>query len=319
MFSKVVISCNRLIDRFDRVQRLFVREVLFCMSSSHNLFTSPKLGYQLIATDLDGTLLDSRGHVTPAVAEAVRQAVEAGIEFVIASGRNRPAVEPVLQELGVRTPHIGTGGAYIAHPDGRILFYQPVPAVYIPEIVAITRHYGLGMGFFEIDDTYLEGPPNWVDWMLEYYSSPGTRVVEDMLAAGIGLPGKIFWWGDIPPLLEAVKTLEGRCLPLTLVRSLDNGYEINAAGVTKGRALQAYADLKGIPLERVVAFGDQHNDLSMFAVAGLSVAMGNAPATVQAAARHVAPTNDQSGLAWGIRNLILNGKYPQGQLEGDER
>src|SRR5690606_11049777 len=149
-----------------------------------------KTDYQMIVTDLDGTLLDSRGQVTPAVAEAVRQAVEAGIEFVIASGRNRPAVEPVLQELGVRTPHIGTGGAYIAHPDGQILYYQPVPAVYIPEIVALTRRYGLGMGFFEIDATYLEGPPDWVDWMLEHYSSPGTLVVPDMLSAGAGPPGK---------------------------------------------------------------------------------------------------------------------------------
>jgi Cof subfamily protein (haloacid dehalogenase superfamily) len=265
--------------------------------------------YQLIATDLDGTLLDSQGRVTPAVAEAVRQATAAGIELIIASGRNRPAVEPVLEELGLRTPHIGTGGAYIAHPDGRIPFYQPVPAAYIPEIVALARRFGLGMGFFEVDATYLEGPPDWVEWMLEHYSSPGTLVVADMLAAGIGLPGKIFWWGDLPPLLEAVKTLEECNLPLTLVKSLENGYEINAAGVTKGRALQAYAAMKGIPPEKVVAFGDQHNDLSMFAVAGLSVAMGNAPAAVQAAARQVVPSNDQSGLAWGIYNLVLNGRH----------
>jgi len=277
-----------------------------------------KVAYQLIATDLDGTLLDSQGRVTPAVAEAVRAATAAGIELIIASGRNRPAVEPVLEELGLRTPHIGTGGAYIAHPDGRIPFYQPVPAAYIPEIVALARRFGLGMGFFEVDATYLEGPPDWVDWMLEHYSSPGTLVVPDMLAAGIGLPGKIFWWGDLPPLLEAVKTLEGRNLPLTLVKSLENGYEINAAGVTKGRALQAYAAMKGIPPEKVVAFGDQHNDLSMFAVAGLSVAMGNAPAAVQAAARQVVPSNDQSGVAWGIHHLVLNGRHRPSSPEGGD-
>jgi hydroxymethylpyrimidine pyrophosphatase-like HAD family hydrolase len=171
------------------------------------------------------------------------------------------------------------------------------------------------MGFFEIDATHLEGPPDWVDWMLEHYSSPGTLVVPDMLSAGAGPPGKIFLWGDIPPLLEAVKTLEGRGLPLTLVKSLENGYEINAAGVTKGQALKTYAELKGIPLEKVVAFGDQHNDLSMFSVAGLSVAMGNAPMAVQAAARHVAPTNDLSGLAWGVHHLVLNGRHPQTPLE----
>lgn len=286
------------------------------MSSVQNLNNHLKTDFRMIVTDLDGTLLDSRGHVTPAVAEAVRQATDAGIEFIIASGRNRPAVEPVLEELGLRTPHIGTGGAYLALPDGDVLFHQPVPAACIPEIVYTARAHGLGMGFFEIDATYLEGPDGWVEWMLKYYSSPGTLAVPDMLSAGVGLPGKIFLWGDIPPLLEAVKVLEERGLPLTLVKSLENGYEINAAGVTKGRTLQAYAELKDIPLAQVVAFGDQHNDLSMFFIAGLSVAMGNAPAAVQAAARRVAPSNDQSGLAWGIHNLVLNGHHPRYTPEG---
>lgn len=296
-----------------------VLEDLSGVSSTHNALNDPKLDYQLIVTDLDGTLLDSQGRITPSVAEAVQLASAAGVEVIVASGRNRPAVEPVLQELGLRTPHIGTGGAYLSHPDGRLLFYEPVPAAFIPEIVELTRMNGLGMGFFEVDATYLEGPPDWVKWMLKYYSSPGTVVVKDMLTADIGLPGKIFWWGDIPPLLEAVRTLEGRGLRLTLVRSLSNGYEINAVGVTKGRALKTYAQLKGIPLEKVVAFGDQHNDLSMFEVAGLAVAMGNAPRAVQAAAQVVTPSNDQSGLAWGIRNLVLNGKHTFTQLERGER
>jgi len=275
--------------------------------------------YQLIVTDLDGTLLDSHGRITQPVADAIREATAAGIEVIVASGRNRPAVEPVLQELGLNTPHIGTGGAYLSHPDGRLLFHEPVPALYIPEIVETIRRYGLGMGFFEVEATYLEGPPDRVQWMLQHYSSPGTLVVSDILQAEIGLPGKIFLWGDIPPLLEAVKTLERLSMPLTLVKSLDNGYEINAAGVTKGRALKAYAELQGIPLDRVAAFGDQHNDLSMFAVAGLSVAMGNAPEAVQATADHIAPTNDQSGLAWGIRNLVLSKVSSQVGIEGGKR
>lgn len=291
-------------------------EVANHVCSTRNLVHHKHKNYQLIAADLDGTLLDSRGHVTPAVSAAIRQATKAGIEFIIASGRNRPAVEPVLQELGLRTAHIGTGGAYLALPDGEVLFHQPVPAVCIPEIVRLVREHGLGMGFFEIDATYLEGPPGWVDWMLEHYSSPGTLVVQDMLSAGGGLPGKIFLWGDIPPLLEAVQALESCGLPLTLAKSLENGYEINAAGVTKGQALQAYAKMTGIPLDKIIAFGDQHNDLSMFSIAGLSVAMGNAPAAVQARAQHVAPTNDQSGLAWGIQNLVMDGYHQQSTLDG---
>ena len=289
------------------------------MNSHHAPPHHSDRAYQLIVTDLDGTLLDSHGSITQPVADAIQEATASGIEVIVASGRNRPAVEPVLQELGLNTPHIGTGGAYLYHPNRHLLFHEPVPALYIPEIVEIIRHYGLGMGFFEVEATYLEGPPNLVQWMLEHYSSPGTLVVSDMLQAEIGLPGKIFLWGDIPPLLEAIKTLKARSLPLTLVKSLNNGYEINAAGVTKGRALKAYAELQGIPLDRVAAFGDQHNDLSMFAEAGLAVAMGNAPEAVRAAADHIAPTNDQSGLAWGIRSLVLRHESSQAGIKGGER
>ena len=289
------------------------------MNSHHATSHNASPAYQLIVTDLDGTLLDSHGSITQPVADAIREATDSGIEVIVASGRNRPAVEPVLHKLGLNTPHIGTGGAYLYHPDRHLLFHEPVPGLYIPEIVETIRRYGLGVGFFEVEATYLEGPPDWVQWMLEHYSSPGTQVVSDMLQAEIGLPGKIFVWGDIPPLLEAVKTLEERSLPLTLVKSLDNGFEINAVGVTKGRALKAYAELQGIPLDRVAAFGDHHNDLSMFAVAGLAVAMGNAPEAVQAAAHYIAPSNDQSGLAWGIRNLVLNHESSQVGIKGGER
>ena len=299
-------------DTLAQEDRLFV-------ISHHALLQNSSPAYQLIVTDLDGTQLDTHGIITQPVADAIREATSAGIEVIIASGRNRPALEPVLQELGLETPHIGTGGAYLSCFDGRLLFHEPVPARYIPEIVKTTRRYGLGMGFFEVEATYLEGPPNWVQWMLEHYSSPGTRVVSDMLQAEIGPPGKIFLWGDIPPLLEAIKALKGRNLPLTLVRSLKNGYEINAAGVTKGRALKTYAELQGIPLDRVAAFGDQHNDLSMFTVAGLAVAMGNAPEAVRAAAHQVAPTNDQSGLAWGIRNLVLSNESSQAGMKEFKR
>jgi Cof subfamily protein (haloacid dehalogenase superfamily) len=295
------------------------QEDLFFVNSHHIPSHNSSPAYQLIVTDLDGTLLDSRGRITRPVADAIREATAAGIEVIVASGRNRPAVEPVLHELGLNTPHIGTGGAYLSHPDGRLLFHEPVPALYIPEIVETIRRYGLGMGFFEVEATYLEGPPNLVQWMLENYSSPGTLVVSNMLQAEIDLPGKIFVWGELPALHKALKKLKGRSLPLTLVKSLDNGFEINAIGVTKGWALKAYAELQGIPLDRVAAFGDQHNDLSMFAVAGLAVAMGNAPEAVQAAADHIAPTNDQSGLAWGIRNLVLSSENSQVGMEGGKR
>ncbi|HJW83423.1 MAG TPA: HAD-IIB family hydrolase, partial [Anaerolineae bacterium] len=77
------------------------------------------------------------------------------------------------------------------------------------------------------------------------------------------------------------------------------------SGVNKGTALKRLAEHLGIPLKRIAVIGDGGNDVSMFEVAGLAVAMGNAAPEVQAAADVVAPTNDAGGVAWALRELIL--------------
>ena len=73
--------------------------------------------------------------------------------------------------------------------------------------------------------------------------------------------------------------------------------EISAAGVTKGAALARLCELRGVDPDDVVAFGDMPNDLPMLAWAGTSYAVANAHPSVLAAADHVAPANDDDGVA----------------------
>ena len=80
--------------------------------------------------------------------------------------------------------------------------------------------------------------------------------------------------------------------------------EVLAAGVSKGAALKLLAEAWGIPLERVIAVGDSGNDLSMFAAAGMPVAMGNGSPAARAAARRVTGSNDRDGVAQAIRALL---------------
>jgi len=73
----------------------------------------------------------------------------------------------------------------------------------------------------------------------------------------------------------------------------------------KGTALRFVAGKLEIPLGKALAIGDNPNDLPMFAVAGASVAMGNAPPDVRAAATVVGPPNDEEGVAWAVRRYVL--------------
>ena len=75
----------------------------------------------------------------------------------------------------------------------------------------------------------------------------------------------------------------------------------------KGTALRFVAKKLEIPLEQVLAIGDNPNDVPMFEAAGVSVAMGNAPLQVREAATTVGPSNDDEGVAWAIRKFALQG------------
>ena len=76
------------------------------------------------------------------------------------------------------------------------------------------------------------------------------------------------------------------------------------AGVDKGRALALIATMYGIPLDQCAAVGDSENDLGAFQVAGMPVAMENAPGNVKNAATWIAPSNREEGAAWAILKCL---------------
>ena len=91
----------------------------------------------------------------------------------------------------------------------------------------------------------------------------------------------------------------------TVARSQPYYLDITAPAANKGDGIAAIAQAAGVPLDQVAAIGDMANDLPMFARAGLSIAMGQAPEVVRAKARHVTATNDADGVAAAIDRYIL--------------
>jgi len=109
-----------------------------------------------------------------------------------------------------------------------------------------------------------------------------------------------------PDLLSKIeRKLRLLNLPVYLTYSAPTYLEITRSGINKGEALKILATYLAIPLEHILVIGDSHNDISMFDIAGIAVAMGNAPEEVKAAANLVAPSNDEDGVAWVLRELVL--------------
>jgi Cof subfamily protein (haloacid dehalogenase superfamily) len=261
--------------------------------------------YDWVVLDVDGTIMDSQHHFSPGAEDAIRDVKGMGILPILASGRPRFGIMPILDKLGLGPAHIGAGGAYASGPDGRILFQYPAPTEHMPLLIEQARDCGLDVALHTFDQIFLEGSQEHEDLMKLYNGAFATRV-EDVLHAGVVDPCKITLFGTVNNLSHYRGIIEKLNLPVELVNSTENFLEINHQGVSKGSTLKEMAGCLGVSLERVIAIGDQFNDISMFNVAGFSIAMGNAPEEVKRAARLVAPTNDEGGLAWALRTYLLN-------------
>lgn len=273
---------------------------------------------QLIALDMDGTLLDSEKRLSPANAQALSRCAQMGIQIVPATGRAASGIIPQVRDLpGVNYAIATNGGAVIELKTGRILDCHRIPnqqAVHLMEMLS---------AYHVMYDPYVDGrgkmQKSFFEHMDEYRLSP---VIQDLIRATRDV---------VPDVIEYMKTskkdaekinvyvadLKDKEIlrPILMAQpglavsaSLVNNLEINSADATKGNALMWLADYLGIPRESTLAFGDGENDISMLFAAGIGVAMENALDIVKSAADCVTRTNDQDGVARFLEDRILRQK-----------
>jgi hypothetical protein len=254
----------------------------------------------LLACDVDGTTVGPDGTVSPRVVAALRAAVDAGMHVGLATGRMALGVTDVLEATGLRGPHVLHNGAEV-RLDGDVVAAWPVPPA---AVAALLRAAAATDTYVEVyvDGGYLvtrmdeRARPH---WDLLGHQPLGIVTTPDDLpgpvpkVTGIGFaPGEA---ETLARLLEDAGLLPGPAgSPATPALDYVNG--TNPAA-DKGRALRAAAAHLGLPMTATVAVGDAANDLSMLAVAGTAVAMGQAGHDVRAAAHLVAPNVEDDGLA----------------------
>jgi Cof subfamily protein (haloacid dehalogenase superfamily) len=258
----------------------------------------------VVALDLDGTMLDTGGELAGGVQHAVLAALEQGLMVSAVSGRGKLALLPYLSELGLTTPYVASGGGYIAYPnDGRVIRCTEFAWEETVALANMGRAMGASL-FFESSEWMLfERAPGSTDW------SAGERrftipAVDDVLRSAPSSPLKVSIVGDAEVLAEVERRVRGQLPALTSAYTSPRCIDFYPAGVSKGSGLTLLTEHLGLRLCRTAVVGDYYNDLSMFDVAGLAVAMGNAPADVQAAADLVAPSNDEGGAAWALWQVL---------------
>jgi Cof subfamily protein (haloacid dehalogenase superfamily) len=261
-------------------------------------------GCDLVAIDVDGTLLNTRWEIADDVESAINTAIAQRIHVTLVSGRNRMGLLRVINRLDLSQSYISSGGALIVdYSNGQIISHNPVPREEATVIVGLARTKSVGIFFESQDCIYAEAGLDVIE-RIKPLNDTNVVVVDDILQASPNDPTKVTIVGDRDVLLSIEYEIRRRNQPVHLTYSAPIYMEVTKSGVNKGTALKQLAEHLHISLERVVAIGDANNDISMFDVAGLAVAMGNAPADVKEAADLVAPTNDEGGVAWVLRRLV---------------
>ncbi|MGH3362110.1 MAG: HAD family hydrolase [Nocardioides sp.] len=258
---------------------------------------------RLVATDLDGTLVRSDGTVSPYTHEVIAALDDGGVPVVFVTGRPLRWAAEVFEYVGAHGLAVVSNGALVWDvARDRMHLTRPIPVRVGLEVCALIREAVPGSAFavetvegIALEPEFLERHPipdgarrGPID---ELFVKPAIK----LLARHEELDPQAFW--------DAAEAVTGTRVVVTW-SSGSSLLEISADGVTKASTLALVCDGLGVEADQVVAFGDMPNDLPMLRWAGTSYAMGNAHPSVVEAADHVAPANDEDGVASVLAGLF---------------
>ncbi|WP_369046153.1 HAD family hydrolase [Sinomonas sp. P10A9] len=263
------------------------------------------LNRKLVCLDVDGTLVDHYGHMSPVIREAAAAAVQAGHELVVATGRSLGATLPIVELLGIDRGyavcsnggvtvqiHAGSNGGYTVI-DRRS--FDPAPALRALRERLPNAKYALE----DIEGNFLS-TERFQDASFGV-EAVGVSFGELLEAEAVRL---VVFSTDATAeeFGEAVESigLHGVTYSVGWTAWLD----IAAHGVTKASGLENIREIVGISQRDSVAIGDGRNDIEMLQWAGRGVAMGQAPDEVKAAADEVTATVEEDGAAAVLRSLV---------------
>ncbi|MBB5323156.1 hypothetical protein HNQ34_000233 [Anoxybacillus tepidamans] len=281
----------------------------------------------LIALDMDGTLLNSSGQISQRNKEAIVEAQEAGHVVAIATGRAYKDAYELLAKAGIACPVIGLNGAMITLIDGTVISDIPLnKQALIPILQWVREQPDLYCEIYTNEAVYvglhnrehLEALANDVSEQhrdlkriveKQFQQARVTYVqnLSDVWNNESLVFYKVLVFSLNPSRLKDASVKFEAFSELTVTSSHPNNIEVNHQQATKGKAVKKLASYYGIDLADTIVVGDSHNDLSMFAVAGYRIAMGNASNEVKKQADFITVTNDEDGVAGVLEELVRNG------------
>lgn len=283
---------------------------------------------QLIASDMDGTLLDEHMHISEENIAAIRYAQGKGIQFMVCTGRNITEALPALNDAQLKCPMITLNGAQAFDQNHNVLFTVEISKETALEVMHVFEKYNVYYEVSTNQGTFSENLARRIETFAAFLSqrlphltyqmaiamtsarfeSLPIKIVENMkeyiLQEEIKVLKIIGFNNTEPQILDKVAADLADQPKIHITSSGTNNIEINHIDAQKGIAVKKIAEMFNIPLSQVMTIGDNYNDLSMIQEAGVSFAMENAVDELKEAAKYIADKNIHSGVGKAIRRAI---------------
>lgn len=272
----------------------------------------PRLDIQLLVLDIDGTIAGKSNEIREPVKQAIRRAMSKGIQVAIATGRMYCSALRFHQEIGSTLPLLAYQGAWIQDPaTEKIYQHLPLSSTMAEQLLDYFETEPLrsllSVHFYINDQLYVRDiTPETKLYAQRVGIVP--MAVGDLRRVLTEQPTKVLALCEDTAIIDQLLgNLRQQYTPaeLYLTKSVATFFEATNPGANKGTGVRYLAEsILGLAAHNVMTIGDNFNDLEMLEYAGLGVAMGNAPAEVQASANWVAPSVEEDGAAVAIEAFI---------------
>ena len=273
------------------------------------------MDYLYCVCDLDGTVLDSLDRISNENLNAFKLLGESGIKLVVATGRSHLLIKEYLYDMDIKTPVIAcNGGLILDNSSGEIIYKKLIPQELVKAIINFCGERQIEYLLYTTDTVFHNRNNKRIEKFIKYSTAARDefkipiQIIEDADKGNIIQSTiKILITTGSFSLMEELSLLFNKDDELTIVSSMNGLIDIMASNTTKGNALTYLAEFMGMDLEKTVVFGDNYNDISMFEVAGMGIAVENAEEELKNVATYVTLSNEESGVGYAINKYVLSG------------
>ncbi|WP_400245200.1 Cof-type HAD-IIB family hydrolase [Niallia sp. JL1B1071] len=253
---------------------------------------------KIVFFDLDGTLLDNEKSILESTKIAIRQLRERNIVPAVATGRPPSRIQWVLEELKIET-YVTINGQYVVH-EGKEVVKETFSREFLDDITSFAASNKDPLVYSSLDDLRSSVGDN---YYVRDVFEPAKMIypIVDSNYYHDNTIYKLMLFCESPDE-EAYKQ---RYTDMYFPRWHKYALDVMPAGITKGTGIAKFLEVTGIKKENTFAFGDDKNDMEMFAAVGTSVAMGNAVAELKEISDLVTSSNSEDGIINGLKQLNL--------------